>query len=218
MPPAREPDALLLRRASPDCFWRLLQFQPPVRSKNKREFSEQNRIVATPLGSAVVIAPINPRRSGCHITINAFANPTGSASRDRVGAIVSRVDHVATGLGRRNSTRRVASSRAIAGVPPVWLAHANIGRFRLRGIGGGMGIISPAASFANLASLPERRLRAWQSNKFSSRPMSFDPASHDWWRYGDYLAYGELCQFGFAPEAALARLAVKQVLIPTEII
>ncbi|MGA7901326.1 MAG: hypothetical protein WBL40_21445 [Terrimicrobiaceae bacterium] len=44
------------------------------------------------------------------------------------------------------------------------------------------------------------------------------PLSRDWWRYGDYLAYGELCQFGFAPGAALTRLAVEQVLIPTEVI
>ena len=97
-----------------------MQFQPPVRRKNKREFFAQARIGDT------------------------------------------------AGLGRRNCADQLGPIRV-----PAWLEHACIACFRCRGIGG---------------------------------------------RYGDYLAYGELCQFGFAPGAALTRLAVEQVLIPTEVI
>jgi hypothetical protein len=47
---------------------------------------------------------------------------------------------------------------------------------------------------------------------------SFDPAAAGLVEVWDYLACGELCQFGFAPRAALTRLAVEPVLIPTDVI
>ena len=88
-----------------------MTISPPVRSKNKPEFLEEIGIVVTALGSAVVIAPINSGRSGCQHHINAFANPSGERIARPRGRHVSRVDHVATGLGRRNSTRSRARRR-----------------------------------------------------------------------------------------------------------
>ena len=102
-----------------------MQFQLPVRPKDKREFSEE-------VGIGV-------------------RQRWASASCDCA-----------------ESTR--------ADQAPAWLEHANIACFRLRGIGGGMGIISPGGELCEFGFAPERRLRAWQSNKLSSPQRSFDPA------------------------------------------
>jgi hypothetical protein len=48
----------------------------------------------------------------------------------------------------------------------------------------------------------------------TSLVRSFDSASRNWWRYGDYLASGELCILGFAHKGASAPRSRTEVLIP----
>ena len=83
--------------------------------------------------------------------------------------------------------------------------------------GGRGGIISPAASSASLASPEEPRWRAWQSNcVLIPTSRSRQSRCARFWRKGwDYLACGELCEFGFARGTALARVAVKLRSHPT---
>ena len=60
-----------------------------------------------------------------------------------------------------------------------------------------MGIISPLGELCQFGFARKGRFRAGQSNSprrnSHPQPKSFDSASPNLWRYGDYLASGELC-------------------------
>jgi hypothetical protein len=80
-----------------------------------------------------------------------------------------------------------------------------------------MGIISPAGELCQFGLRPTRALPRGQSNS-SSHPQlrSFDSASRNWWRYGDYLACRRALPIWAPPhKGAPAPGSRTQVLIPS---